>query len=428
MIFDNNDFYDKFKCVLNDNKDSIKEYKKKLSTITRNKAFNLLLSEASKVYKVQSQSKLNTKRIYSTSISINDISSPFIDFSIQETIETIIKDKNTYMKTFYMMYKSVNICINLLYGDNLKKININNLYKFLNIIIPFLLKCKDDNSKKSITISIIPTSFKKYFNKDTETSLTISNINSGFTTHMGEDKRIIIYRYEECFKVLLHELIHAFGLDLSDIQLIQTQHISITNEIRSILNVDRNYNKGRLLLDETYCEFWTIFIYTLFYSLERTIKMNINETYNVFIERYSIEYMYTILKTGDIIEYNTKIYDYDNDIFVMSSSLNNLFQLPLEERNNLFKMIFNRKTQATNTSLLEYIPLKMILMSNIDLLFKLREPYKNPINIQCDDKQLNELLTFIKLIIMTTIKKNTPNNIKNKTCSLNNTLCMSLFS
>ena len=89
-------------------------------------------------------------------------------------------------------------------SDNL---NINNRIKLIVYFIEYLKYISNNN--KNITIYLVLTNLKKIYNGDY--IINVDNVNSGYTDNY---KNIIfIWRYEECEKVLFHELIHIFDID-----------------------------------------------------------------------------------------------------------------------------------------------------------------------------------------------------------------------
>lgn len=65
-------------------------------------------------------------------------------------------------------------------------------------------------------VKVFLTPAKKVMPKDRRSPLTAVHVNSGVTTHMfgSHEKSVVVYREEEVFKVLMHELVHAYELDM----------------------------------------------------------------------------------------------------------------------------------------------------------------------------------------------------------------------
>ena len=82
-----------------------------------------------------------------------------------------------------------------------------------------------------------------------DTILDTENINSGFTTFMGDGtKNIIIFRAEEMDKLIVHELIHFYYLDFHQLDIDLAQFLNVSDSIKFIPN-------------ESYTETMTILIH-----------------------------------------------------------------------------------------------------------------------------------------------------------------------
>lgn len=87
--------------------------------------------------------------------------------------------------------------------------------------------------------------------------LNSSHVNTAFTTSCQPSTQIIIYRYEEWFKVFIHETIHSLGLDFSG--------IDASDSNKEVLQLFRGCNKKNdVRLYESYCEVWGETINILF--------------------------------------------------------------------------------------------------------------------------------------------------------------------
>ena len=100
-----------------------------------------------------------------------------------------------------------------------------------------------------------------------------NNVNTGFTTSCSPNSNIVIYRKEEWFKVFIHESIHNFGLDFSE--------MNNNNTREYILNIFPISSKVKLY--ETYTDFWARTINCMFCSFYGTLKTNIMNRKELFI-------------------------------------------------------------------------------------------------------------------------------------------------
>ena len=93
------------------------------------------------------------------------------------------------------------------------------MLEFLVFYISFLkyTLAKVSPSRFDVNVNVFMSPFKKVFPKQDGAPLTPLNVNSGVTfynTSGFTEKHVVVYRQEEVFKVLMHELIHAYELDI----------------------------------------------------------------------------------------------------------------------------------------------------------------------------------------------------------------------
>ncbi len=125
------------------------------------------------------------------------------------------------------------------------------------VVLRDLLQNSDPiQSPKSIHIVLLLTPLRKRasFNTTQQTRLTPTNVNSGETSwangHNGH-VRIVLWRYEEWSKVLIHELLHAFAFDA-----------------RFSSEQDKRYK-----VYEAWIESWAAYLHTFTPSHHRTLDM-----------------------------------------------------------------------------------------------------------------------------------------------------------
>lgn len=243
-----------------------------------------------------------------------------------------------------------------------------------------------------LTFFIYHTSLTKELPLSNIDILSENNVNTGFTRTCQPNSEIVVYRMEEWFKVMLHESMHNFGLDFSDMD-----NTNCKNKILSLFPV-----KSEVNLYEAYTEFWARIMNVVFcsYSNARN-KTNMNELltnaeFFLNFERiYSFYQMVKILNFMDI-EYR----------FLVSKS---------SHADSIRRTMYKE-----NTNVLAYYIVTMILINNYEefllwckinndtfLQFKktdinqkrfcrfIEQYYKTPDllqNIECS----NDLLTTIK--------------------------------
>ena len=92
--------------------------------------------------------------------------------------------------------------------------------------------------------------------KKNDRVISPSHVNGGLSDICQIDGRIIVYRREEWFKVLIHESMHNYGLDFS------TLDLSMANKkLHSIFSIQTDVK-----IFESYCEIWARIMNVFFES------------------------------------------------------------------------------------------------------------------------------------------------------------------
>jgi hypothetical protein len=107
------------------------------------------------------------------------------------------------------------------------------------------------NCSKKLTIYLYMTQLtKKLPNNTPKQELSEINVNSGFTFSCKEQNVIYVFRQEEWLKVLIHESIHALGIDFS---WYVPGHATSTAHIQKIFT---NVHSSQLSIFEAFTETW----------------------------------------------------------------------------------------------------------------------------------------------------------------------------
>ena len=144
---------------------------------------------------------------------------------------------------------------------------------------------------KNINIDIFFTPFKKKFSKNLNVALGPINVNTGYSTagcnKVGE---ITIYREEEWYKVLIHELFHNLNLDFSTMKMDKWREV-----LHSKLGFNSEFN-----IYETYCETWARILNVAFIAyIQVTNKKQFIEKFNKLIE---VEQLFTLIQCNKILK------------------------------------------------------------------------------------------------------------------------------
>ena len=177
---------------------------------------------------------------------------------------------------------------------------------------------------KSYTIWLLPIQLNRTFPDGS--MVQPININGGYTYMNGTT--IYVYRYEECAKVLLHEILHHSIFDTYG-----KWTSNQVDEIRNVCNIDSTFD---LNINEAIIEFWAILLECLFVSYE-----------------YNIPYLVLLKKEQDwSTQQSYKLLEYQ-------------------------KKYFKEWKEQTNSYC--YIIIKTVLLLNYEEFIKIKTPYSTEI-------------------------------------------------
>ena len=179
---------------------------------------------------------------------------------------TIIKwIKNNIHTEINYKFNINNLLINLnFYTNNINIITKEHIIKVLTLF-NFFNYYYDNNCFQNLYIDIYLTPFKKFLPKNNNDDIYPFNINSGFSSHgCYKNKRIVIFRDEEWFKVLIHEVIHTYNLDFSI-----NNNYELKNQLKNFYKIDSIYD-----INETYTESWARILNIIFYCFFEERKEN----------------------------------------------------------------------------------------------------------------------------------------------------------
>lgn len=153
----------------------------------------------------------------------------------------------------YCEYKSDNTEIYVYYVEHDEEINLDVVGKIINFIRKIF------NKNMDVKLKIFYGKQKKYLYTEKDKFICTDNVNSGLSCVSCNDKSgITIWRKEEFTKVLIHELIHYFGIDFYT-------HDKLYIDIKNIFM--KNYLiDGDDKINESYTELLAILLHSLVYS------------------------------------------------------------------------------------------------------------------------------------------------------------------
>jgi hypothetical protein len=201
--------------------------------------------------------KLNIKKI----LSVNQITKPknFNSNSFPKGVRQTIDDNSSTEILYTFSLFDRNIKVFFIVEESIDRIKIETYNKHIDNIVMWIYILNEYGSKKCSANFTTYFYFTKLEKKVPDSNIDIIDqihVNTGFTTTCPVDSEIVIFREEEWFKVFMHETIHNFALDFSD--------MNNTSCHRTILNIFKVSSQVNLY--EAYTEFWAEIMNILFCS------------------------------------------------------------------------------------------------------------------------------------------------------------------
>jgi hypothetical protein len=348
----------------------IKDGTDKASKLLRNKKKYLI-----NINKIKNVSELPIPSIYSDKIfpilirkHIEKYGTYYIryDFSLDERfihVHFIVEEYDTSGDTYQTYIKNIIIWLYIVSKYSSKKCS-----KELNLYIYLTSLPKQLSNNYFIDSTHNHTHHNHTHHTHTEHKILDEyNINTAYTTTCPVNSEIVIFRKEEWFKVFIHETIHNFGLDFSDV------NTGISHQcILSMFHVESDVN-----LFESYAEIWALLFNSMFSSYYFCIEERKN-SFDQFLEMFSsilyLEMSFSFFQCVKILNYMNLTYD---DIL-----------------NNKIKSISNYKEK---TNILSYYIIKLILLNNYeDFLLWCKENNSNILQFKKTQLSQEKYCHFIK--------------------------------
>lgn len=215
---------------------------------------------------------------------------------IQESIQRNIK-KQLHYKYYFSDDRIMEVYFGLMDAGI---VNYQKYHDMMRLIISWAHICmkyafKECSKKHNIFFYL--TDFKKEMPNNNIIVLDRHHVNTGVTTRCRENNETIIYRKEEWFKVYVHEMIHAFGFDISE-----TYRNMISKEIKKLFDV-----KSSMRVEEAYVETWARIINGAYASIQSS--ENEEDFEQLFLFSMEVERLYAAIKAQQVLNYMHLSYD-----------------------------------------------------------------------------------------------------------------------
>ena len=252
----------------------------------------------------------------------------------------------------------------------------NNNMKRMLLWFYLLAHHTSEKCSKTISVFIYLTSLKKELPDHHAGVINQIHANTGFTRTCISNSEIIVYRKEEWFKVFLHESMHNFGLDFSNMNI---DHIN-----KQILQLYPGVN-SEVTLFEAYTEFWAEIMNVVIcsFTLSKTYKDYLNHC-NFFIN----------------CERNFGIYQLVKILKHMDLTYSEIIQEEEERNSNSISSVRSSSSKSKykeDTNVLSYYILKNVLLNNFqDFLIWCGKNNTKLIQFNTDEKHLQLFFQFIE--------------------------------
>ena len=111
----------------------------------------------------------------------------------------------------------------------------------------------------TLKVFIYMTDFKKRFPTEKGQPLDAEHANTGMSYHCAKNNEVVVYRQEEWFKVLIHELFHAFGLSFIESDMEDEVYAGMQHALQRTYAISH-----QVRIYETYCEIWARILNVVF--------------------------------------------------------------------------------------------------------------------------------------------------------------------
>jgi hypothetical protein len=350
----------------------------------------------------QNKNSISMKKFSAKNPFVNPQEFSYTPQIIQENIQNYLNLNNCLSYEFILFERKIQIFFILQTSITSKIIKKYN--KFIEILLCWLFiisKYSTYNCPQPLNIYIYHSFALKKIPNNNTTILDQEHINTAYTQLCNE---IIIFRKEEWFKVFIHETIHNFNLDFSNIN-----NSSCNQKIKQMFHV-----KSKINLYESYAEFWARIMNICFISY--SISNNYSNFAKVFQKIMNIEVSYSTFQMVKILNYMNLTY---------SDIIDNDFQENYSENTNVLAYFI-----ITNILMFNYTDFLGWCNNNNNNLFDFKKTNKNLlqfckfIELKYDDPTLlRHIDKFEKIFIYLIQSSNQSKKIKYLMENLRMTLC-----
>lgn len=276
---------------------------------------------------------------------------------------TLITKMGNFDALFYKQYKYNQTNLSLLFSNKLVRLNFKIFHikkkptldiKVFKIYFQYLLNILHNigSIRNVINITYYECFEKKHFPRPGE-MMTIENINSGYCYIYSKinESNIVIYRDEEFYKVMCHEMLHLYNIIPFD-TFIDKEYYKFFKNVSNL-----NVNEALVELNALYinCIIISKIKNKSCYSLLKKEYSNSINLCKLLLNHYNISFL-SILK-GDVCfkDDNTNVFSY---IFLKTIYFHTIFKKT--DIDNLYQKMSNIKVKNTHFILMTINDIKSI--------------------------------------------------------------------
>lgn len=275
--------------------------------------------------------------------NIQEIPKPklFNASSFPEEVRTHIDETSTFCFSYTFSLFNREIKVKFIVEEANAELLIaiyNDYVKKLLVWFSFINNYTVRQCSKRLTVYVYFTSLKKVLPESNIHVLEEKNVNTAFTYTCREDSEIVVFRKEEWLKVLMHETMHNFALDFSDMN-----YTLVDQKIFGLFPVATRGNSF-----EAYTEFWAEILnaslcsYYMMSGLEKHPENEFVKNFEFFMQFEKVFGIFQMVKALKFM--GLKYQDlYSND-----------------EESHLMRSAFYKE----KTNVLSYYVIRVILLSN----------------------------------------------------------------
>ena len=262
-------------------------------------------------------------------ISTTNIDIPDFDQFVASNLRVKLKEYKNTTSIRWVVKSDYTINCDLYVHTKTKTKIKDSILNLLVYIISFTASLSNKNREMIIHVAFLPD--KKLFLK----KFTTNEVNSGVTSYDDDSATVLVYRKEECVKVIIHEMIH--GLSFSD--------IDDTEEVINHYNSKYNLDCSKINLNETYTEIWAKIIN--WYLVTKLNNTNTKNKYNYFCYLIDSEKTFASIQASKIIKHlkkqkkkinlslNTSVVGYYLAINELINNIDKFLEIKMND-NNIF--------------------------------------------------------------------------------------------